>query len=109
MCYANTISTEDTIHLSAKEQALLIQLALAGEASVAELRDRLYAGRELGTDPTSWVRNTLRRPVRAGLIAWAGRGQPYKLTPAGEAIASELMRLARKAKAKADGKANGSR
>ncbi len=69
----------------------------AFEASpVLTLRDLAEHCPSGSLDHTSWVRNSLRKPVRHGLIAKVGRGR-YEVTPKLSTFKGSALAAARKA------------
>lgn len=96
MCYANKIDPKDlpVTAVNPKERAIL-GLLLANDCRegvhISQLNTAAWAskGGPTTSDPTSWTRNSLRRPVRAGYVRPLGRGR-YRLTPRGRTVARKL-------------------
>ncbi len=82
----NPASPNPKIVLNPKELAVLKQCA-EGPATLEEMSKRFRRAKAEGQS-NSWARNSVRKPVRLGLLKKAGRGT-YALTPKG---AAELQR-----------------
>lgn len=75
--------------LNDKEKAIIRQCA-EGPATLEEMAKRFRRAKKEG-QAHSWARNSVRKPVRLGLLKKVGRGT-YNLTPKGQVFAKTILK-----------------
>lgn len=78
-----------TPDLNDKEKAIIRQCA-EGPSTLEEMSKRFRRAKQEG-QAHSWARNSVRKPVRLGLLKKLGRGT-YGLTPKGQQYAKTIVK-----------------
>src|SRR6478752_5043545 len=90
----------DKIELNDKEKKVLAKFPKNGEpVTIAELAKAAFPsmGVKASTRGNSWVRNSLRKPIRAKMVKQVGRGL-YAMNPARSTASRKATRKASAAK-----------
>ncbi len=84
-----------SINYGCNDNERIVLAAFEADGPVLTLRDLAEHCPSGSVDHTSWARNSLRKPVRHGLIAKVGRGR-YEVTPKLSTFNGETLAEARK-------------